>query len=235
MRYTVDPQVFERYPGFFRAVVIARNIDNKTDSPELDALLRTCEEEARGGDLEDFWNHPKLAVWAEAFRSMNLNPKKYPPSIINLVKRVRGGKELPYINSLVTAFNCVSLRHLCPCGGDDLAKLRGDLYLGPAKGDERYVPLGQPDVVETPPPGEIIYMDSAAKDVFCRAWCWKNGDSSKLTEETDTAAINIDGMSPMQRGELLKAAEELCAMLQKFTGATTEIHLLDSGNNEFAF
>ena len=40
MLYSVDPGVFERFPGFRRVVVVAEGVDNTAESPELTALLR---------------------------------------------------------------------------------------------------------------------------------------------------------------------------------------------------
>ena len=60
-------------------------------------------------------------------------------------------------------FNCISLKYLLPCGGDDLNVIEGDLRLGIADGTENYVPLGQPDVLEHPQPGEVIYYDTATR------------------------------------------------------------------------
>lgn len=232
MRYTVNPEIFVRYPGFMRAVVIARGIDNSRENAKLAAELAAREAAARENLDDSFKEHPRLAAWADVFRSMGLNPNKYPPSVINLIKRARSGKNLPFVNSLVAAFNCISLKHLCPCGGDDLSVVAGDLSLTLARGDESYVPLGQPDIVENPPAGEIIYMDTAAKDVFCRAWCWKNGDKSKILPTTARAAVNIDLMPPMGRDDAEHIAAELAAMLQKYTGATTMTHYLHPGNTE---
>lgn len=235
MRYSVNPDVFVRYPGFMRAVLIADNIDNTQENPELLAELRTCEKQARESLGDDFKEHPRLAPWATAFRGMGINPNKYPPSVVNLIKRARSGKELPYVNTLVAAFNCISLRHLCPCGGDDLAAVQEDLLLTFAKGEESYVPLGQPDVVEHPPAGEIIYMDTGRKDVFCRAWCWKNGDRSKLGPSTVRAAINIDIMPPLDKNAAENIARELSDMLQKYAGATSRIEYLTPECPEFSF
>lgn len=218
-----------------RAVVVAEKIDNTAESPELAAELKACAHQARETLGDDFREHPRLAVWAGAFRSLNINPNKYPPSVTNLAKRARAGKDLPYVNSLVAAFNCISLRHLCPCGGDDLGAVQGDLTLAIAKGDESYVPLGQPDVLERPAPGEVIYMDSATKDVFCRAWCWKNGDRSKLRPETARAAVNIDIMPPLNALDAASIAAELAAMLTKYTGAATRVHYLTPDSPEFIF
>ena len=139
MQYIVNPDIFTRYPGFMRAVIIAENIDNTEENAPLEKQLRACEAHVRETLGDDFKEHARLAPWAEAFRSMNINPNKYPPSVINLVKRVRSGKPLPYVNSLVAAFNCISLRHLCPCGGDDLAVVQGDLLLTFATGSVPHV------------------------------------------------------------------------------------------------
>ncbi len=47
---------------------------------------------------------------------------------------------------------------MVPSGGDGPDLVDGDLRLTLAKGDESFVPLGM-DTVETPLPGEVIYVD----------------------------------------------------------------------------
>ncbi len=233
MRYIVEPEIFQTYPLFRRAVLVARNMNNSREIPEVLALLRKCEQSVRREELAAPYEHPRLKPWADVFASMRLNPKRYPPSVINLIKRVHKGTELPYVNTLVALFNCVSLRHLIPCGGDDLDVVSGDLTLTFATGTEHYVPLGQPDVLEQPPAGEVIYMDSGNKDVFCRAWCWKNGDRSKLSPSTTRAAINLDMLTEHAEAELPAVAEELASRLQNWGGAEVEIHYLSPSAPSF--
>lgn len=233
MEYSVEPSIFERFPGFRRLVVVAEGVDNSVENPALLALLRHCEAEARGEAPADFRTHPALAAWCACFTAMGLNPNRYPPSVVNLIKRTRSGKDLPYINSLVAIFNCISLKYLVPCGGDDRAVITGDLRLGFASGQESYVPLGQPDVVEHPPVGEVIYYDTGNLDVFCRAWCWKNGDRSKMSPATTAACINVDAMAPVDAGHLEKAADELAALIRTHTGGTTRIHALSPEQPRF--
>lgn len=235
MRYSIAQEIFARYPGFTRAVLIADGIDNSREEPELLRELALRIEKAQAWTEEEYVNNPFLQAWAEAFSAMGLNPKRYPPSVLNLVKRARSGKGLPYVNTLVAAFNCVSLRHLCPCGGDDLAAVQGDLRLGLAQGDEQYVPLGRPEELEHPPAGEIIYMDTAGREVFCRAWCWKNGERSKLLPSTSRAAVNIDILPPLGGVDARRIAGELASMLERFTGADSRIFFLDSAHTEFDF
>ena len=233
MLYEIEQAVFERFPGYARMVVVAEGVDNTREIPELAELLAQCEEGVRRDDLEDFWHVLVLETWAEAFSGMGIKPKKNPPSVINLVKRCRAGKPLPFINPLVAIFNCISLKYLLPCGGDDLNVIEGDLRLGIADGTENYVPLGQPDVLEHPQPGEVIYYDTATKDVFCRAWCWKNGNRSKLMPETTNAVINVDAMPPLPLATAEQAAEEVAGLLRRFTGAKTAIHKLTAETPRF--
>ena len=162
MLYEIEQAVFERFPGYARMAVVAEGVDNTREIPELAELLALCEEGVRRDDLEDFWHVPVLETWAEAFSGMGIKPKKNPPSVINLVKRCRSGKPLPFINPLVAIFNCISLKYLLPCGGDDRNVIKGDLRLGIADGTENYVPLGQPDVLEHPQPGEARPRGRAA-------------------------------------------------------------------------
>lgn len=233
IHYSIAPEVFARYPGFMRGVIIAANLNNADEHPEVAALLAQRLEKARTDLPDNFRELPQLAVWDAAFRSMGINPNKFPPSVCNLVKRARSGKPLPYVSTLVAAFNCMSLKYLCPCGGDDLDAVRGNLLLAAATGKERYVPLGRPEEEETPPAGEIIYLDDATGDVFCRAWCWKNGDRSKLLPTTRRAAINIDIMPPYGKAEAEAAGAELAALLERCAGAATSFRTLDSEHPSF--
>lgn len=236
MRYYVDEAIFLKFPDFRRVVVLAEGIDNQGQHPELIDRLRQSEDGVRPPALPSFPDLPRLNIWMEAFRQSGLNPKKHPPSVINMIKRVRSGKNLPYINTLVAIFNHLSLSHLLSCGGDDLAVVRGDLALTLAEGDENYRPLGQPEAREHPAPGEVIYMDTGSREVFCRAWCWKNGDVSKLNEGTTRTAINIDGMLPtFSVPELEDLGRQAAALVGQYTGAATEVRVLSPENPEFTF
>ncbi|KUK43090.1 MAG: B3/4 domain protein, partial [Thermovirga lienii] len=128
---------------------------------------------------------------------------------------------------LVCIFNIVSLKYIVPCGGDDLSVVKGTLLLGQAVGDETYNPLGKPQETETPAPGEIILYDTGTKDVFCRGWCWKNGDSSKITPETKVVAINIDAMMDVvPQEEHRRAAFEVAELVKSKCGGEVDVRLL---------
>ena len=52
------------------------------------------------------------------------------------------GREFNLINPLVDVYNSVSLSYAVLCGGEDLAKIVGDLCLGRDQGNESFFPLG---------------------------------------------------------------------------------------------
>jgi DNA/RNA-binding domain of Phe-tRNA-synthetase-like protein len=236
MQISVDAAIFRAFPGYVRHVVVAEALDNAGPRPSLEALLRESEASVRADSaFLDPKGHPRLASWREAFQAFQVNPNKCPPSIFNLIKRVRGGTDLPFISPLVAIFNIVSLRHALPAGGDDLDKVVGGIRLGYAAGTETYVPLGQPEARETPGAGEIILLDTGSQDVFCRAWCWKNGHPSRIEPETRRVAINVDALPPVPAAEGLEAAEEVAELVAKHCGGRTSIHRLDEGNLSIEF
>ena len=153
MIYHTDLQLFAKYPGYVRGLVIVRraiNIESPID--EVQRLLRAAQQTVRQRpDLEPLASHPNIAAWREAYRAFGAKPSEYPSSIEALVKRARRGDVstspnagLPYINTLAAICNSVSLRYLVPIGGHaiDVMSPAGALGLGFARGDEEFTPFG---------------------------------------------------------------------------------------------
>ena len=237
MRISIDEALFHAFPGYVRHMVLAEGLDNTRGAeqlPDLEALLREAEAAVRAdGAFEDLKAHPRLASWRAAFQAFQVNPNKCPPSICNLIKRVRSGASLPFISSLVCIFNVASLHHAIPAGGDDLDKVVGGIRLGYADGSETYTPLGRPGEVERPAAGEIILLDTGNREVFCRSWCWRNGHPSRIEPTTRRVAINLDALPPVAAAEGLQAAQELAALLASACGGRARIERLDAERPAF--
>ncbi len=231
MRFCIEEEVFRMFPQFCRGIVVAAGIDNSRPSPELEKLLREQEEKMRLDSGIDLATHPRLLAWKDAYRQFGSNPNKFTPSIVFLAKQVKAGKPVRSISPAVDAFNIISIRHIIPCGGDDMDSVEGDVTLGRAVSDETFAPIFKPEEVEHPEPGEVIYVNRRTKRVLCRRWNWRNGDFSKITPETKNLAINVDGMLPaISRAEIEEAAEELKQLLLRFCRGTISIHYLDTQN-----
>jgi DNA/RNA-binding domain of Phe-tRNA-synthetase-like protein len=233
MRFCIEEEVFRMFPQFCRGIVVAAGVDNSRACPELEKLLREEEEKMRQDSAMDMATHPRLVAWKEAYRQFGSNPNKFTPSIVFLAKQVKSGKTVRSISPAVDAFNLISIRHMIPCGGDDMGSVEGDVTLGRAVSDETFAPIFKPEEIEHPEPGEVIYVNRRTKRILCRRWNWRNADFSKLAPETRNLAINVDGMMPsISRLEIEEAAEELKRLLIQFCGGTISVHYLDAQNRE---
>ena len=76
-----------------------------------------------------------------------------------LRRRLARTARLPRINAAVDCYNLVSVRHGVPAGAFDLDAADGDIVVGFAGGHEEFTPLGEPETIEHPRPGEVIYRD----------------------------------------------------------------------------
>jgi DNA/RNA-binding domain of Phe-tRNA-synthetase-like protein len=132
------------------------------------------------------------------------------------VRRVLKGQPLPGINPLVDLYNTVSLRHLVPVGGEDLDRIEGDVILTIAATDEPPVLLLGEAEPRPPKPGEVIYRDDLG--AICRRWNWKEADRTKLTPATRDAVLVIEGLPPVGREIVARAAEDLAALISEHCG-----------------
>lgn len=233
MRFCVEEEVFHMFPHFCRAVVVAAGIDNSRSCPELAERLREQEEKMRQDPGMDLATHPRLNAWKEAYRQFGSNPNKFTPSIVFLAKQVKSGKSVRSISPAVDAFNLISIKHVSPCGGDDMDSVEGDVTLGRALADETFAPIFKPEEIEHPDAGEVIYVNRRTKRILCRRWNWRNADFSKIMPATRNLAINVDGMQPaIGRSEIEEAAEALRQLLIQYCGGVISIHCLDDHNRE---
>ena len=136
------------------------------------------------------------------------------------------------MNPLVDLYNAISLTHLLPCGGEDLAAVRGDIRLERASGGEHFIPLGAHES-EPPQTGEVIYRDDAG--VICRCWNWREADRTKLTLETTDAFLCIESLPPSAEPQLRAACVALAELARTHLGANTNVELLSRARPEIVF
>jgi DNA/RNA-binding domain of Phe-tRNA-synthetase-like protein len=222
MLYAVSPELFTRYPGYVRGVVVvtrAINLEGPID--EIGRTLKGTQETLRARtDLDD---HPNIAAWRAAYSAFGARPSKYPSSIEAMVKRVLKGGELPYINTLAALGNITSLKHLLPIGGHDVGVCTEPLWLGFAAGTETFTAFGSTEI-EHPESGEVIY--SSGNTVLCRRWTWRQAEVTKLTRATTHAAINVDGLPPVTRADVEMICEELATQVRLFCAAQAKCKML---------
>jgi DNA/RNA-binding domain of Phe-tRNA-synthetase-like protein len=131
---------------------------------------------------------------------------------------------LPRVNPAVDSYNSVSVRHGLPAGAFDLTRVTGDIDLRCAVGNEDFTPLGEPDTIEHPKPGEIIYVDASI--VLTRHWNYRDAHQTCVTKDSTRVAFVLETLRSAEDGHLLEtAAEELRGLLAPHAGRVT-LHYL---------
>ena len=187
--YSIDDEVFGRFPGYVRGVVLAYGVSNGDSPPELIAMLRDAEGSVRDRlEKDGLADHPRISSWREAYRSFGAKPSKFRSSIEAMVRRVLSNNELPTINTLVDIGNVLSLRYLVPTGGHAIDEVEEDIILRPANGEETFVPFGS-DQVEHPIPGEIVFVEG--NTVLTRRWSWRQANHTLTLPTTKIGRAHV--------------------------------------------
>jgi DNA/RNA-binding domain of Phe-tRNA-synthetase-like protein len=229
MRFLIEDGFWQLFPEALVGVVVARGLFNtQPERADIAALLAGAAATAAAGLGEDIAADPAVAPWRQAYQAFGAKPSKYRSSIEGLLRSARAGRTRS-INPLVDLYNTVSLRHALPCGGEDLAAVRGDIRLGRALGGEHFVPLGAQEP-EPPAPGEVIYRDDAG--VICRCWNWREADRTKLVETTSDAFLCIEALPEIGEARLRAACEDLAALVREKLGARVSVELLSRERRE---
>ncbi len=228
MRLTIHESVLALFPDVVVGVAAVRGIVNAGEDDVLTADLRRAEAAlpAKFAGTPPA-EHPRIALWREAYRKFGAKPKDHPSSIENLARRVLKGWTVPHVNRLVDLYNALSLETLLPAGAEDMDAIAGDVALTLAGENEPAVRLlGEPEA-RPPQPGEVIYRDDLG--AICRRWNWKEADRTKLTAKTENALLVVEGLPPVGRGEIAAALATAARRIRERCGGQVETGVLDRG------
>ncbi len=231
MKFSVDPMIFEKFPGVVIGVVAITSINNTGHNEELLKLLRA--EEARQKELlkdVELGSLHEVSAWRQIYKDFGSGGKDYRSSVESLLRRARGGqKPLPQINNLVDLYNYISLKYRLPSGAEDLDKVVGDISLTFAKGDEKGVALGKSEE-ESCYSGEVIYKDG--EGFICRRWNWREADRTKIDEHTKNAVLVIEKVVQVGDDVLGVALSEVKSLIGSYLSATCQVFQLSSIKQE---
>ncbi|EKD78322.1 MAG: hypothetical protein ACD_41C00368G0006 [uncultured bacterium] len=222
---SVDSTIFTVWPEAALGLVYATNINNRADTSAFATEARGIEVAVRERfpTAEAVGQHPNIQAWRKAYRAFGCDPHKYRCSSEAIVRQVLKGNTVWGINPLVDCYNYISLKYTVPVGGEDCAKIVGNVVLKRASGTEPFVRLGGSEN-EPPEVGEVIYADDAG--VLCRRWNWREADRTKLTTDTTIAILVIEAIPPMTIDALQQATTELAELVQRWTGATVQSRII---------
>jgi DNA/RNA-binding domain of Phe-tRNA-synthetase-like protein len=232
LSYSISAEIFEKYPGYARGVVLAFGVHNGPSPEKLVQLLREAEAYAREhAILETLAEHPRIKPWREAYKAFGAKPSEYRSSIEAMTRRALRGDLLPSINALVDIGNIVSLQHLVPVGGHSMDELTQDITLRLANGAETFVPFGSIEV-EHPLPGEVIFVEGSR--VLTRRWTWRQANYSLTLPETASIEINIDRLPPVELEEVHAIASQVMGLIEEFCGGRMRYEILTDHHRQMS-
>ncbi|MFD4374481.1 B3/4 domain-containing protein [Streptomyces sp. NPDC058486] len=205
----MSPRIAASYPECRTVFLLVQGVKNNEPWPETEEALSALEADVREGRRQlPTQDEPAISAWHDLLRSFGTNPRRARPSIDALSRRLTRSGRLPRVSSVVDTCNLVSMTYMLPTGGFDLAAFTTGIELRHARPDDVYVPLGEPDVTETPLDGEVIYADGS--QVMTRHWNHRDSDVTKVTEGTRDAVLLLEGVASVISEEtLLRARDEL--------------------------
>jgi DNA/RNA-binding domain of Phe-tRNA-synthetase-like protein len=129
---------------------------------------------------------------------------------------------LPRISPFVDCYNLVSVTHVVPAGAFDLDAVDGDIVVRFAEPGDAFTPLGEPDSVEAPHDGEVVYADAGG--VLTRHWNHRDADRTKVTPTSRRVLVVLEAIDTAHHAAVDAAAGDLIALLTPHAKAiTTEI------------
>ncbi|GAB4161266.1 MAG: hypothetical protein Fur003_4670 [Candidatus Dojkabacteria bacterium] len=241
MRVSVNQNVFAKFPYTTELIVVLKGVNNNTKySREIIQLLNKQQKTLRdNSSLDLLETDPKYFKWIQLYKEI-LEPtensknfkEKTLPSHVALTKRVLEGKDIPNINPLVNYYNYMSIKWGVAFGGEDLATYLGDVTLRYCEGNEKYLGIGEDEVVQIPK-GEIAWVDDHS--VTCRMWGWRQSDRTKVVTDSKDVIFYIDiikGEEGLNDNEIEQMRNEFIEGCKKYFGAEVHWYLLDKENNE---
>ncbi len=187
----LDASVTDQFPETAVGLLLAVGLDNASPWQDVSQALSDLEDQVRRGIYTPFSeDDPEVQGWHEVFRAFGTNPRKFRPSLDALSRRLARSGVVPRVNPAVDAYNLVSLTFGVPAGGFDADTLGDNIAIRTSRAGDRFTPLGEPQTLETPNPGEIVYVDGSR--VLTRHWNYRDADATKLTQATKNALFCLD-------------------------------------------
>jgi DNA/RNA-binding domain of Phe-tRNA-synthetase-like protein len=208
--------------GLRAGAVVFRNVRVAASSPELRSAIAGEVQAVRSrfADPQAVRSAPEVAAFQEVLRKVGVNPRREQPSVQRLLSFALKQEDLPAVNSLVDAYNLVSVRSLCSLGAHDLDRITPPVSLRLLTGAESFTPLGG----DTPGPvaaGEFGYVD-AANRVLCRLDLLQ-AEFSKVTGNTINALLIIEGTAAHVPEVLRQACADVIDLVTRYCGGTAEV------------
>ena len=178
----------------------------RRSDPALEALKREVQERVRRktSSLEEVKHQPIFRAYRDFFWKVGIDPTKLRPAGEALTRRVVGGRDIPRVNTLVDAYNLVSIETSIAVAAFDLAKVNGSaLVMRKATAGERFrgIVMDTPDSLS----GTEVVVEDTSTRALVAIYPYRDSDGSKITEGTRGVLFLMCGVPGIDDPDLARA------------------------------
>jgi DNA/RNA-binding domain of Phe-tRNA-synthetase-like protein len=220
MNLKIDAQLKTRFSDLTALTCNVKDIKVEKQNVVLEKFKDEITEKAREKyDLDSVKNLPTFRAYRDFFWRVGIDPIKNRPAAEALMRRILGGRTIPRINTLVDAYNLVSIKTEIALAAFDANKLKGDLLMRFSEKGEKFLGIGmeKPMLLQV---GEIVVSDS---EKLVAIYPYRDADGTKITEKTKNAVLLVCGVPGIGEETLENAAQMALEYITSFCGGEGKI------------
>ena len=215
MNIKIDVQLKTRFSDLTVLTCDVKDVKVEEQNVELEKFKDEIMEKVRiKYDLDSVKNLPTFRAYRDFFWRAGIDPTKNRPAAEALIRRILGGRTIPRINTLVDAYNMVSIKTGIALAAFDADRLKGDLIMRFSEKREKFLGIGmeKPMILKG---GDIVVSDS---EKLVAIYPYRDADSTKITEKTKNVLLLVCGVSCIGDETLQDASQVALEYITRFCG-----------------
>jgi DNA/RNA-binding domain of Phe-tRNA-synthetase-like protein len=203
----IVPELRLAFPGLRVVELKLEGLTVKHSDPDLEWFKLDVQERVRRrtASLEEVKDQPIFRAYRDFFWRVGIDPTKQRPAGEALTRRILGGRDLPRVNTVVDAYNLVSVETSIAIAAFDSAKVKGDaLVMRRAVGGEPFHGIGMASA-DSLSGVEVVIEDRSSYGLIA-VYPYRDSDDSKITETTTSVLFMMCGVPGIDDPALETAA-----------------------------
>ncbi|MBN1160229.1 MAG: hypothetical protein JXA43_03315 [Candidatus Diapherotrites archaeon] len=210
----IEEDVRKKFAGLNLAVAIVNNVQiKKTDNETQNVLNDFCEQIRFDINVDELKNDEIIKAYRNFFWSIKIDPTKMRPAAEALIRRIVNGKNIPFINNVVDAYNKVSVETKITLGVYDKGVITGELTVRFAKQGEKFLGIGMDAPIELTG-NELVLAD---KEKIISIYPYRDSNVTKVSDKTKNLIIVAYGVPGISLADLEKAVKKVEQEIRKCT------------------
>lgn len=211
IKFYISSKVKDRFPDLDEVVMPVYGVNVHSD----ESIISASDFEKSQGVLteEEFYKQKDFVDFRNFCEELNIDLKKYPPSVEFLFNRFQKNQKVPHVNSVVDCANKVAVETYVATGVFDFSKIKGDLILRFSKAGEVFMPLGGD--TENLPEGLVVIADD---EKVLNLFPFRDSIYQKITEDTKDILILADKMPNGDMDKVKNAVQKVGELVEKYCG-----------------